>query len=129
MVDDIINTCEESMKNAVEAFSLDLAKVPTGSASAAFLDDIKVDYYGTPTPVSQVATVVLVDPRLITVKPWETSMVGVIAKAIRDSGLGIDPIVDSALIRLALPPLTLEDRKLLVKKVMELSEEPKIAVR
>ncbi len=129
MVDDISKDAEEGMKKAIEAFKRDLAKVRTGRATTAMLDGIKVDYYGTPTPVNQVATVTVVDARLISVKPWEKNMVAVIEKAIRASDLGINPVADSDLVRLPIPPLTAERRKDLVKNVKKMTEEAKIAVR
>ena len=129
MVDDISKDAEDGMKKAIEAFKRDLAKVRTGRATTAMLDGIKVDYYGTPTPVNQVATVTVVDARLISVKPWEKNMVAVIDKAIRASDLGINPVADSDLVRLPIPPLTQERRKDLVKSVKKMTEEAKIAVR
>jgi ribosome recycling factor len=93
------------------------------------LDGIKVDYYGTPTPVNQVATVTVVDARLISVKPWEKNMVPIIEKAIRASDLGINPVADSDLVRLPIPPLTQERRRDLVKSVKKMMEEAKVAVR
>jgi ribosome recycling factor len=93
------------------------------------LDGIKVDYYGTPTPVNQVATVQVVDARLITVKPWEKTMIAVIDKAIRASDLGINPVADSELVRLPIPPLTQERRKELAKVVSKQTEEARVAVR
>jgi len=93
------------------------------------LDGIKVDYYGTPTPVNQVSTVQVVDARLITIKPWEKSMLPVIDKAIRASDLGINPVADSELVRLPIPPLTQERRKELAKVVGKQTEEARVAVR
>ena len=86
-------------------------KIRTGRANTSMLDGIKVDYYGTPTPVNQVATVQVVDARLITVKPWEKNMIAVIDKAIRASDLGINPVADGELVRLPIPPLTQERRE------------------
>lgn len=129
MVDDISKDAEDGMKKAIEAFKRDLAKVRTGRATTAMLDGIKVDYYGTPTPVNQVATVTVVDARLISVKPWEKNMVAVIEKAIRASDLGINPVADSDQVRLPIPPLTQERRKDLVKNVKKMMEEAKVAVR
>jgi len=129
MVNDITNDAEEGMKKAVDSFKRDLQKIRTGRANAAMLDGIKVDYYGTPTPVNQVATVQVVDARLITVKPWEKSMLSVIDKAIRASDLGINPVADSELVRLPIPPLTQERRKELAKVVNKQTEEARVAVR
>jgi ribosome recycling factor len=117
------------MKKAVESFKRDLGKIRTGRANTSMLDGIKVDYYGTPTPVNQVATVQVVDARLITVKPWEKAMIAVIDKAIRASDLGINPVADSELVRLPIPPLTQERRKELAKVVGKQTEEARVAVR
>jgi ribosome recycling factor len=129
MINDITSDTEEGMKKATESFKRDLQKIRTGRANAAMLDGIKVDYYGTPTPVNQVATVQVVDARLITVKPWEKSMLAVIDKAIRASDLGINPVSDSELCRLPIPPLTQERRKELAKVVNKQTEEARVAVR
>ncbi len=129
MINDITNDSEAGMKKAVDSFKRDLAKIRTGRANTSMLDGIKVDYYGTPTPVNQVATVQVVDARLITVKPWEKSMIAVIDKAIRASDLGINPVADSELVRLPIPPLTQERRKELAKVVGKQTEEARVAVR
>jgi len=129
MINDITNDTDDGMKKAVESFKRDLQKIRTGRANAAMLDGIKVDYYGTPTPVNQVATVQVVDARLITVKPWEKAMLPVIDKAIRASDLGINPVADSELVRLPIPPLTQERRKELAKVVGKQTEEARVAVR
>ncbi|HSR96450.1 MAG TPA: ribosome recycling factor [Kofleriaceae bacterium] len=129
MINDITSDTEDGMKKAVDSFKRDLQKIRTGRANAAMLDGIKVDYYGTPTPVNQVATVQVVDARLITVKPWEKTMLSVIDKAIRASDLGINPVADSELVRLPIPPLTQERRKELAKVVNKQTEEARVAVR
>jgi ribosome recycling factor len=129
MINDITNDSEDGMKKAIDSFKRDLQKVRTGRANTSMLDGIKVDYYGTPTPVNQVATVQVVDARLITVKPWEKSMLPVIDKAIRASDLGINPVADSELVRLPIPPLTQERRKELAKVVNKQTEEARVAVR
>jgi ribosome recycling factor len=129
MINDITSDTEDGMKKAVDSFKRDLQKIRTGRANAAMLDGIKVDYYGTPTPVNQVSTVQVVDARLITVKPWEKSMLQVIDKAIRASDLGINPVSDSELVRLPIPPLTQERRKELAKVVGKQTEEARVAVR
>ena len=129
MINDITNDTDNGMKKAVESFKRDLQKIRTGRANTSMLDGIKVDYYGTPTPVNQVATVQVVDARLITVKPWEKSMIPVIDKAIRASDLGINPVADSELVRLPIPPLTQERRKELAKVVNKQTEEARVAVR
>ncbi len=129
MINDITKDSEEGMKKAVDAFKRDLQKIRTGRANTAMLDGIKVDYYGTPTPVNQVATVQVVDARLITVKPWEKNMIPVIDKAIRASDLGINPVADAEQVRLPIPPLTQERRKDLAKAVGKQTEEARVAVR
>ena len=117
MLNDIMTDAEGGMKKAVDSFKRDLQKIRTGRANTSMLDGIKVDYYGTPTPVNQVATVQVVDARLITVKPWEKNMIQVIDKAIRASDLGINPVADAELVRLPIPPLTQERRRDLAKVV------------
>jgi ribosome recycling factor len=129
MINDITTDADEGMKKAVESFKRDLQKIRTGRANASMLDGIKVDYYGTPTPVNQVATVQVVDARLITVKPWEKNMVAVIDKTIRASDLGLNPVSDSDLVRLPIPPLTAERRRDLAKTVGKQTEEARVAVR
>jgi ribosome recycling factor len=129
MINDIVTDSEDGMKKAVDSFKRDLQKIRTGRANTAMLDGIKVDYYGTPTPVNQVSTVQVVDARLITVKPWEKSMLPIIDKAIRASDLGINPVADAELVRLPIPPLTQERRKELAKVVNKQTEEARVAVR
>jgi ribosome recycling factor len=129
MINDITNDTEDGMRKAVDSFKRDLQKIRTGRANAAMLDGIKVDYYGTPTPVNQVSTVQVVDARLITVKPWEKAMLPVIDKAIRASDLGINPVSDSELVRVPIPPLTQERRRDLAKTVNKQTEEARVAVR
>jgi len=129
MINDIAKDSEDGMKKAVDSFKRDLQKIRTGRANAAMLDGIKVDYYGTPTPVNQVASVQVVDARLITVKPWEKNMIAIIDKAIRASDLGINPVSDAELVRLPIPPLTQERRRDLAKAVGKQTEEARVAVR
>jgi ribosome recycling factor len=129
MINDIVTDSEDGMKKAVDSFKRDLQKIRTGRANTSMLDSIKVDYYGTPTPVNQVASVQVVDARLITVKPWEKAMIAVIDKAIRASDLGINPVADAEQVRLPIPPLTNERRKELAKVVGKQTEEARVAVR
>ena len=129
MINDISTDAEDGMKKAIDSFKRDLQKIRTGRANTAMLDGIKVDYYGTPTPVNQVSTVQVVDARLITVKPWEKAMIAIIDKAIRASDLGLNPVSDSELVRIPIPPLTQERRKDLAKQVKKMSEEARVAVR
>jgi ribosome recycling factor len=129
MINDITNDADEGMKKALESFKRDLQKIRTGRANTSMLDGIKVDYYGTPTPVNQVATVQVVDARLITVKPWEKAMIQIIDKAIRASNLGINPVADAELVRLPIPPLTQERRRELAKVVGSQTEDARVATR
>lgn len=129
MVDELISDTEDGMKKAIERFKAELSKIRTGRANLSLLDNVKVDYYGTPTPLNQVASLNVADARLITVKPWEKSMIPLIEKAIRSSDLGINPVADSELVRLPIPPLTQERRKELAKIIKKITEEARIAVR
>jgi ribosome recycling factor len=117
------------MQKAVDAFKRELGKVRTGRANLGLLDGVRVEYYGTPTPLNQVATLNIADPRLITIKPWEKNLIPAIEKAIRASDLGLNPVTDSELIRLPIPPLTQERRKDLVKMVKKMTEDGRVAVR
>jgi ribosome recycling factor len=110
MLDEVFQELRAGIEKAVEALRRDLSKVRTGRAHAGMLDSVRVDYYGVATPVSQMATVSVPEPRLITIKPWEKSQVKVIEKAIRESDLGINPQTDGELIRLPIPALTEERR-------------------
>lgn len=129
MVDDVLSETEAGMQKAIEAFKNELSKVRTGRANLSLLDGIKVDYYGTPTPLNQVASLNVADARLITVKPWEKNMLPALEKAIRSSDLGLNPVADSEMVRLPIPPLTQERRKELVKVVKKMTEEARVAVR
>ncbi|MBL4633027.1 MAG: ribosome recycling factor [Kofleriaceae bacterium] len=129
MVEDVVSETEASMVKAIERFKTELAKVRTGRANIALLDNIRIDYYGTPTPLNQVASVAVADARMITIKPWEKPMLALIEKAIRSSDLGLNPVTDSELVRLPIPPLTHERRKDLAKVIKKMTEEARIAVR
>jgi ribosome recycling factor len=129
VVDDILAETEEGMKKAIDAFKRDLSKVRTGRANLALLDDVKIEYYGSLTPLNQVATLNVVDARLITVKPWEKNLIPVIEKAVRAASLGINPVADADLVRLPVPPLTQERRKELAKQVGKMAENARVAVR
>lgn len=129
MIADVKSKATAGMTKALEAFKRDLARVRTGRASLALLDDLRVDYYGTPTPLNQVGALAVPEPRLITIQPWEKTMVGEIEKAILKSDLGLNPTSDGQVIRLVFPPLTEERRKEMVKQVKRMGEDTKIAVR
>ena len=117
------------MEKAVEDLRKELATIRTGRASISILDSIQVDYYGTPTPINQAAQLGTPDPTLITVQPYDVSLVGPIEKAIRASDLGLNPSNDGRLIRIPIPPLTEERRKQLAKHVHKVLEEHRTAVR
>ena len=129
MIADIKKTAEQKMKKTLEALKLDLAKIRTGRAHTGLLDHIQVDYYGTPTPIPQVANVTLVDSRTIGVTPWEKKMAGAIEKAIRDSDLGLNPATTGEIVRVPMPLLTEERRKELIKVVRHEGENARVAVR
>lgn len=129
MLDEILSDLKTSIAKAHEALKRDLGKVRTGRANAGMLDTLRVDYYGTPTPIGQMAAVNVPEPRMITVKPWDKSAVKLVEKAIRDSDLGLNPQVDGDLIRLPIPPLTEERRKEMVKVAKKVGEECKVAIR
>ena len=107
----------------------DMAGVRTGRASVSLLDNVRADYYGTPTPLNQLATLHVPEPSLITLQPWDVSQIGVIEKAIRAADLGLNPSNDGKLIRVPIPPLTEERRKELVKKLHHLAEDHRVALR
>jgi len=129
MIADVKQTAEQKMKKTIETLKNDLAKVRTGRAHTGILDHVMVDYYGTPTPVPQVANVTLVDARTIGVTPWEKKMAGAIEKAIRDSDLGLNPATVGEMVRVPMPALTEERRKDLIKVVHKEAEAAKVAVR
>ncbi|OGA23374.1 MAG: ribosome recycling factor [Betaproteobacteria bacterium RIFCSPLOWO2_02_FULL_67_26] len=129
MIADVKKTAEQKMKKTVETLKGDLAKVRTGRAHAGLLDHIVVDYYGTPTPIPQVANVTLLDARTIGVSPWDKKMSGAIEKAIRDSDLGLNPASMGETVRVPMPALTEERRKELIKVVRHEGENARVAVR
>jgi ribosome recycling factor len=129
MTNDALNRAEASMRKGVEATVREFAGVRTGRASTALVQGIAVDYYGTPTPLHQVAAVATPETRLITIQPWDQSLVPAIEKAILKSDLGITPSNDGRIIRIAIPPLTEERRKELVRIVRRMTEEGRVAIR
>ena len=126
---DIKKNTEQKMAKSLDALRANLAKIRTGRAHPGLLEHINVDYYGNPTPLSQVANLGLADARTLTVTPWEKNMVSVCEKAIRDSDLGLNPATQGNVIRVPMPPLTEERRKELTKVVKGEGEDAKIAVR
>ncbi len=117
------------MEKALSDLQHDMAAIRTGRASLGILDQIRVDYYGTPTPLNQVANLHVPEPSLITIQPWDVSQIGPIEKAIRVSDLGLNPANDGKVIRLPIPPLTEERRKELVKKLHAGAEHHRVAIR
>ncbi len=128
-----VKEIEASVKSRMEKAVTDLqhamASIRTGRASVSLLDHIRVDYYGTPTPLNQVGNLHVPDPTLITVQPWDVSQIGVIEKAIRASDLGLNPANDGKLIRIPIPPLNEERRKELVKHLHTVAEDHRVAIR
>jgi len=120
---------KDHMDKSVEALRREYQKIRTGRANLGLLDDVRIDYYGTPSPLSQVATLSVPEPRTITLQPWETKMIPIIEKAIMNANLGITPANDGKVIRLNLPALTEERRKDIVKQLKKTAEEAKVAVR
>jgi ribosome recycling factor len=120
---------EESLDHSIEHFRQELAKIRAGKASPAMLSGIHVEYYGSITPISQIANVGTSDSRTLTIQPWEKNMLGVIEKAIFEANLGLTPMNDGEFVRINIPPLTEERRILLVKQAKNISEDSKVAIR
>jgi len=128
-VDVVLEEAREGMEKAVRALRHELQKIRTGRANTQILDGITADYYGTPTPLNQMANLTVPDPRLIVISPYDKSSLGAIEKAIQASGLGLTPNNDGKVIRIPIPPLTEERRKELVKQVHKMAEDHKVGVR
>ncbi|RPI98676.1 MAG: ribosome recycling factor [Desulfobacteraceae bacterium] len=129
MIESVYRDSKENMGKVIEALKKELKRVRTGRASLSLLDGIKVDYYGTLTPLSQMATLAVPESRQITIQPWDTTVIKEIEKAVQKSDLGLTPSSDGKIIRIAIPPLTEQRRKELVKVVHKISEEYKVSVR
>lgn len=129
MIDDVLNDAENKMKKAVEALERDLGGVRTGRASSRLLDNVKVDYYGTPTPLSQIASITVPEARMIVIQPWDKSVVPAIEKSILKSDLGLNPSTQGQVIRLQIPELTEERRKEIARIVKKKVEDGRISVR
>ena len=128
-IDTILLDTEERMEKALAALERDFQKLRTGRATTALVDGIKADYYGTPTPISQMASVAVPDSRTITIQPWDKGGISVVEKAILKSDLGLNPNNDGKIIRLEIPQLTEERRKELSKKVSKIAEDSKVVIR
>jgi ribosome recycling factor len=129
MIDEIYEDTRDSMGKSVGNLNKDLRRIRTGRASLSILDGIRVDYYGTPTPLNQLATLAVPESRLITIQPWDVSVIKEVEKAILKSDLGLTPSSDGKIVRIAIPPLTEERRKEIVKVVHKTCEDHKVAVR
>ena len=128
-MEEVLSDLKQEMEKTVKGFTNELKRVRTGRASTAILDGIKVDYYGNPTPLNQLATVSAPEPRLIIIQPWDAGSIGDVEKAILKSDLGLTPQNDGKVIRITIPNLTEERRKELVKMVRKMSEDFKVALR
>ncbi len=129
MIEDVISEAEAKMKKTVEFFRRELATIRAGRASPALVERIMVDYYGTPTPLSQLATISVPEARLLVIQPWDKTQVGAVEKAVAKSDLGIHPQSDGHLIRLVVPQLTEERRAELVRFIRKKAEEERVALR
>jgi ribosome recycling factor len=129
MIEELIGDAKRRMDKSVEATAHEFNTVRTGRASAALLDRIAIDYYGTPTPLKQLATINVPEPRLLTIQPFDPTSIKAIERSIQESDLGLTPSNDGKLVRLPIPQLTEERRKELVKVVRHLAEEGRVAVR
>ncbi|MCP4546036.1 MAG: ribosome recycling factor [bacterium] len=129
MIDELLKDVEARMGKSCKATEQEFSQVRAGRASTALLDSIRVDYYGTPTPLNQVASVAVPEARLLTVSPWEKPLLSAIEKAILAANIGLTPGNDGNVIRIPIPPLTEERRKELVKRVKQLAEDGRVAIR
>jgi len=129
MVKDVLKELEKEMKGSIEHFRKDLSKLRTGRANLSLFEDIKVDYYGSLTPVNQTATLAVPDPTLITVQPWDPSLLDTIDKAIRSADLGLNPINDGKMLKIPIPPLDEERRQEMAKHIKKMLEDEKTVLR
>ncbi|MBK5291740.1 MAG: ribosome recycling factor [Acidobacteriia bacterium] len=129
MVKEIESNARTRMEKAISDLLHAMASIRTGRASVSLLDNVRVDYYGTPTPLIQMATLHVPEPAMITAQPWDNSQIGAIEKAIRSADLGLNPMNDGKLIRIPIPPLNEERRRDLVKHLHQVTEEHRVAIR
>ena len=129
MLDDVHKELQSSIAKAHDVLKRDLAKLRAGRANSNLLDGIRVDYYGTMTPLAQMANIAVPEPRLITVKPWDKSVIKQVEKALRENDMGLNPMTDGDLIRIPMPPLTEERRKEFAKLARKYGEECKVSIR
>ncbi len=128
-MDKVIKSAEDKMKKSVQHLETEFSEIRAGRANAAVLDKVRVDYYGTPTPVNQLAAVSATEARILTIQPWDKSLLRSIEKAIQKSDIGINPQNDGSVIRMIFPPLTEDRRKEISKEISVMGEEAKVAVR
>ncbi|MEN8192362.1 MAG: ribosome recycling factor [Bacteroidota bacterium] len=128
-MNEIIKEAKAKMDKSIEAFRQEISKIRTGKATTALLDGIRIDYYGTPSPLNQVANVTVMDAHTLSITPWDKTMVGLIDKAILSADLGLNPVNDGTNVKVPIPPLTEERRKELAKLVKKFGEDAKIALR
>lgn len=128
-VKDVEGHAKSRMEKVMSGLQHEMASIRTGRASVAIFDSLRVDYYGTPTPINQVANLHVPDPSLITIQPWDVSQIGVIEKSIRSADMGLNPSNDGKIIRVPIPPLTEERRKEIVKKLHTVTEDHRVAAR
>ncbi len=128
-VKDVTANAKTRMEKVITDLQHDMAHIRTGRASIGLFDNIRVDYYGTPTPLSQVGTLHVPEPSMVTIQPWDSSVINAIEKAIRTSDLGLNPANDGKLIRVPIPALTEERRKEFVKKLHGVAEDHRVAIR
>ena len=129
MINDVIKDIQRRMHGAIEALHHEFRSLRTGRANASMLDSVMVEYYGTPTPLAQVANLKVPEASMIVAEPWDKSMVGAIEKAIRNADLGLNPSTDGKIVRIPIPQLTEDRRKDLVKKAHHMAEESRTAIR
>ncbi len=128
-MEDLLNETKDKMEKTLKNLKLELSRIRTGKASPAILETIKVDYYGVPTPLIQIAGISAPEPRLLVIQPWDKNAIGEIEKAILKSGLGLTPKIEGSVLKIPIPPLSTERRKELIKLVKKLAEDSKIAIR
>lgn len=129
IADDVLSDLKTRIESTLDVLRKEYTRIRTGRANLSILDGVRVDYYGTPTPLTGVANMTVADPRLIIVRPWEKKMVQAIDRALREANLGINPVSEGDVIRLPIPPLTEERRKEIVKSVKSKAEDRKVAIR
>jgi ribosome recycling factor len=126
---EVLKSMTEKMEGSIDAYKRELARIRTGRASTSLLENIRIDAYGSPMPINQVATITIPESRLIQIQAWDSQLLGPIEKAIQKANLGLNPVNDGKLLRIAIPQLTEERRKELVKQVKKITEEYRVAIR